>query len=613
MSEWLGAAVLRRNTLAWILLLVMEAATAFSPTLILHTRHQRERITSFELQARAIRVAIVGGGWAGFSAATVLADHPDMDVRLLDASPRGPGGLAGAGWATPRLNVTMEAGIHGFWREYRNTYAILEQVLGSKHATEMVLSDYTPSLLVSKQGKVAVAPVLGEESSTTTTPIKNSLLRRIADALPPPLDLALLAEYDPDESNLTLGDRLSALGLLGPWADFQQEDKASWDRYSRISADHLFRDIAGVSKQLYEQLVEPLLHVLPMSTGYDCSAAAALSCFHVFALQSKGAFDVRWCKSGSLAQSIFDPWVQYLQDRGVKIRGSARLESMCHTTSGDTTQHSNYRLRIQGESEEVEVDAVILAIGATAALKLLPSCPVLEQSWNGWQDVPRGISCVALRLVIDVSRVQQQCTESIPPVTVCGPGLVEPILQETGFCIYNLSKLQKAAFPNQDWLVLETDYFRANPLLDRDDETLLRLALDSIQAALPFTRTFDFQNAVLDFGVVRARDAVSHFSVGAQSPPVRLDQTGLYMCGDWIDRSGHASWSTEKAVVTGKQAAGALLEDFATSAQQSPEILPATTDGPALQRLRELAATVRSVIPAGAPAVFPRAPWSTLI
>ena len=63
---------------------------------------------------------------------------------------------------------------------------------------------------------------------------------------------------------------------------------------------------------------------------------------------------------------------------------------------------------------------------------------------------------------------------------------------------------------------------------------------------------------------MRARRAVSHFAVGsaALSPGVRLGGHGLYACGDWVDRTGHASWSTEKAVVTGRQAAAAVAADL---------------------------------------------------
>jgi len=48
-----------------------------------------------------------------------------FDIEILDASPRGrPGGLA-AGWRTAKLNRPVEAGLHGFWREYQNTFATI--------------------------------------------------------------------------------------------------------------------------------------------------------------------------------------------------------------------------------------------------------------------------------------------------------------------------------------------------------------------------------------------------------------------------------------------------------------------------------------------------------
>lgn len=48
--------------------------------------------------------------------------------------------------------------------------------------------------------------------------------------------------------------------------------------------EKLFRN-AGVSQRLYDEFLEPMLLVLPMCPGEDCSAAAALSCFQYFALE----------------------------------------------------------------------------------------------------------------------------------------------------------------------------------------------------------------------------------------------------------------------------------------------------------------------------------------
>jgi hypothetical protein len=120
---------------------------------------------------------------------------------------------------------------------------------------------------------------------------ERAIRRLIADNLPPPLDLPILAELDNSKSNnddknnskLKPVDLLSGLGLLGAWADFEQESLSSWERYDSQPASLLFTK-AGITDTLYEELVSPLLHVLPMCPAYDCSAAAALSCFHVFAL-----------------------------------------------------------------------------------------------------------------------------------------------------------------------------------------------------------------------------------------------------------------------------------------------------------------------------------------
>ena len=144
-----------------------------------------------------LTVVVVGGGWAGFTAADALASmasppavdadgrqqqpkQPAADVsikiHLLDASPRGLGGLAG-GWQTRRRQLPVEAGIHGFWREYRNTFDVMEHSIGLD--LDQVLTPYTPSLLVSSSGRVALAPVLGELANQTmkTTDPKDEVLR----------------------------------------------------------------------------------------------------------------------------------------------------------------------------------------------------------------------------------------------------------------------------------------------------------------------------------------------------------------------------------------------------------------------------------------------------
>jgi uncharacterized protein with NAD-binding domain and iron-sulfur cluster len=83
---------------------------------------------------------------------------------VLEAAPR-PGGLA-SGWVTAQ-GRPVEAGIHGFWRNYRNIDRLVGDTLGLTGA-KSPFTPYTKSSLYTKAsvrgsgGPAVVAPVLGD-------------------------------------------------------------------------------------------------------------------------------------------------------------------------------------------------------------------------------------------------------------------------------------------------------------------------------------------------------------------------------------------------------------------------------------------------------------------
>ncbi len=532
------------------------------------------------------RIIVVGGGWAGLSVADSLSHDETVEVTVLDAGPA-IGGLAGGGARSPRLQLPAEPGLHGFWREYRNTIATLERIGVMPGA----LTEFTPSILVSQNGRVALAPVLANESFnnqwTANSPIP-TLDEAISQLLPPPLGVALLSEFS--SQRLSPADRLSALGLLSAWADFEPENRESWLRYDNVSAEALFRS-AGVTPAMYDELVAPLLHVLPMTTGYDCSAAAALSCFHVFALQSKGAFDVRWC-TGSIGQTIFQPWMEQMTARGnVKITSGQRVTNITAQSSG------SFDVSVQGNNERYTCDAVVMAVGGTALKRLALNCPLLQVPESKyWNDSLRGVTCVAVRLFFDRDCLKPWLTPmKDSPVVVCGPNIL-PELVETGFCIYDLNRLQPNVFSNVT--ALEVDFFRADDIANMEsDDDVADLALEAVATALQIPSIAQDRNSWLEVHVIRARNAVSHFCLDSAktSPGVRA-RKGLYFSGDWIDRTGHSSWSTEKAVVTGRQAASAIAKDFDLQGCDT-DVIPAPPETPTLTALRKLARLRRNATP----------------
>ena len=659
-----------KETLLFVTLSVILSISYFSDVIIAYVpvvisstkKYKRFQHHTFRLSSSSgnndrnedeVRIVIIGSGWAGLSAADALllqSQSPSIQpngklrplhIHLLEASPQ-VGGLA-SGWKS-KQNKSVEGGLHGFWREYRNTFRTIERICESTnhrhnntHTTvsmDDILTPYTPSVLYSRQsGRVAYAPVMIDEMMDDNHPLPNdninkdqwmnimtmiapslstgtdpkALLRILTTFLPAPLDIAIGSEFSTD-SQLTWIDRISALNLLSIWANFDPSKVSSWDQYDDTSADTLFRGSAKISDTLYSELVEPLLAVLPMCPGYDCSAAAALSCFHAFALCRKGAFDVRWCR-GTITDKIFTPWIQILHEQATKngnkfcIRNNAKVTSITEATS--TTKKEFVVSVNNNDNETMTCDAIIFAVGIGGAQKLRAAAPPLLalSSTKRWDQL-RAISCLCVRLFLDsssifVKEVILQMEDS--PVAVCGPNILLPELCETGFCIYDLQRLQDEFIRNDptEMTVIEVDYYRAlDDVINLPNDEIADLTLRAIAKVLKISTPLPTRNeCVLDVSVVRARNAVSHFSVGSAScaPSTVKLREGLYICGDWIDRKGHASWSTEKAVVTGRQAAIALASDFnIVLPHRATQIIPAAPDTPQLAALRKVNTLLRT-------------------
>ena len=96
-----------------------------------------------------------------------------------------------------------------------------------------------------------------------------------------------------------------------------------------------------------------------------------------------------------ISEKIFEPWQQQLEKRGVTVRGGARVASIEKASDGYTIQLDS---KSDEENNSIECDAVVLAVGATAAGRLTSSSPALSslQSTKDF-DKLRGVTCVAVR------------------------------------------------------------------------------------------------------------------------------------------------------------------------------------------------------------------------
>ena len=277
------------------------------------------------------RVAIIGGGVAGITAALDCADR-GASVTLLEVRPR----LGGAAYSFERDGLTLDNGQHVFLRccsEYR---ALLERIGGAGG--------------VELQQRLEI-PVLAPGQPP-------ALLRR--SSLPAPAHLTgALLRY----RHLSLRERLAvaraalAIGRVDPAAD--DETLGAWlERHGQSE-----RAIAN----LWDLIALPTLN-LPAA---DAALGLGAFVFQEGLLSSAGAGDIGIHRA-PLSEIIGEPAIEALAGAGVEVRLRRRAKAV---------EQRQSRFAVQSESDELDADAVIVAVPHTRAAALVPAA--LEQT-TGW-------------------------------------------------------------------------------------------------------------------------------------------------------------------------------------------------------------------------------------
>lgn len=497
-------------------------------------------------QSQPPKIVVIGAGWAGLGATYHLAKR-GYEVTLLEAGAY-PGGLV-AGWKTAQ-GRSIEAGIHGFWYPYRNIFALVNE-LGLHPFTH-----WTRSSQYSPMGLEVVSPIFQNEP-----------------CLPTPLGTFLYTQFE----RLPLLDRLSALPLLYTLIDFDNSDEA-WRRYDPITARELFKQF-GVSARLYRESFEPMLLVGLFAPGEQCSAAAALGMLYYFILAHQPDFDVVWCR-GTVGEMIFRPWVEQIEKAGGRVLTNRKVTDVTlengNYSSAMSTPKSVATTVICGD-EVFPADAVIFAVGVTGMQKIVRGSSHLRRLPEFCNLMNLGsIDVLATRLWFDrkiqISRPSNACFGFDPT---------------TGWTFFDLNALHDE-WREEPGSVIEVDFYHANQLLPMDDEAIVAKVHRDLATCIP-----EFKLAtVMDSGVVRLPNAVTHFSPGSyQSMLPGVTNIGnVFMSGDWVITQ-HGSWSQEKAYVTGLEAANRVIDRFK---QGSPaNILPVEADELHIQMARSLNQGIR--------------------
>ncbi|GAA3358914.1 NAD(P)/FAD-dependent oxidoreductase [Saccharopolyspora gregorii] len=453
------------------------------------------------------RVAVVGGGIAGLTAAACLSDR-GADVLLLEREPH-LGGRVG-GWSTTLADgseVAMNRGFHAFFRQYYNLRRLLRRA-DPDLAGLVALPEY---------------PLLSAGGSTDT--------------------FAGLPQSPP----------WNALGFVSRSPTFRWRDVPGMDLraaatladvrvpgvYARLdgtnAADYL-RDIGfpPAARHLAFEVFSRSFFAPPT----DLSAAELALMFHLYFLGSSEGllFDVA---ADSFPTALWEPLRTHLAARGVRFRLGTEVAEISHRGPREFSVHP-------ADGEPVAADAVVLATELGGAQRVLAGSP--ELAHRAWRE-----RVGALR--------------SAPPFLVSRFWLDRPVradrhafLGTSGFGpVDNISVLERYEHDAAEWTrahggsVVEVHCYALAP--DATVPGMRSRVLDELHRVYPETTTA---------GIVDERHELRAdcplFPPGgfAARPTITTPEPGLVLAGDHV-RVDLPVALMERAATSGMLAANRLL------------------------------------------------------
>ena len=477
-------------------------------------------------------VVVIGAGWAGWGAAKALCES-GVRVTLIDGMPDPTGSQP----ITTTSGKPFEAGTRGFWKDYPNIDALTAELgLGS------IFTDFTTSAFWSPEGLEATAPVFGD-----------------AVALPSPLGQAFATVSN--FKRLPVQDRLSIAGLLYAILDLNRSD-AVYRKYDAISALTLFQQLR-ISDRMIDDFLRPILLVGLFKPPEELSAAVTMELLYYYALAHQDSFDVRWIKSKSIAEHLFAPLSERLQDEHqLQVMGGTLATALKMSTDTRGVRSVETRSVTTGRSSVVDnVDAVVLAVGAKGMGALMansPECAALtpELVRAGSLDA---IDVVSVRLWLDRT------------ISVADPANVFSrfsALKGAGATFFMLDQLQhdtkQALWGDQpeQGSVIASDFYNASAIAELSDQEVVDCLMQDL---LPMAQPAFRGAVVVDQEVRRYPRSVSLFSPGSfiQRPPLETSLASVVCAGDWVRMGerehGAKGLCQERAYVSGLEAANSLL------------------------------------------------------
>src|SRR5215203_912013 len=445
-------------------------------------------------------IVVIGGGFAGLSAAVALVGH-GARVLVLEARP-GLGGRASV-FTDTETGEVVDNGQHALFGCYHETFRFL-RTIGTAHLVQ--LDDQLEIEVIDRGGR-------------------HSRLRSVN--LPPPLHLVGgLLRW----SALSWRDRAAALAI-GPALSRaarrhsrgeptdpreQHETVGAWLRRHRQTprlCELLWEPlaVAALNQQMDVAAAAPLVRVLAqMFGGSRRDGAIGLPTVPLDALYAK-------------------PAARYLEERGGEVRTACLARIVC---DGHSVPHVDVR------GERFTASAIVCAVPWHALERTLERPPAAMATTISAASATASSPIVTVNLWLD------RAVTDVPFVGLPGRTMqwIFDKRQAFGDAASHLSLMSSGA----------------EAIVAHENRELIDLAVAEVRQALPAARDATVLRAV----VVREKRATFSLAPGQPPRPQTLTAVkGLVLAGDWIDTGLPAT--IESAVVSGHWAADAVLAKLA--------------------------------------------------
>lgn len=466
-------------------------------------------------------VIVVGGGLAGLTAALHLAER-GLHPLVLEADPEHLGGRLKA---TPTVTLEQagqtwdfagEHGVHAVWSPYRNL-----QAMWVRHSLRPVLVPaQEETWVLATAGGIRRAPI-GSAIRGSWLPAPLHYLALLTR----PRFWAMLSLHDWAALLRVFATLLSALSI-DPLAEDQPLYGLSLAEVCRGWSPHLTALFTGLAR-----------NALPANPE-QVPASGFFAFLRFYTLRRRDAWVFSYLPHAS-PRALIDPLAAAVAAHGGEIRLGAEVTRVERNGAG---------WRVLGEGLDLTGDALILAVDAPAAEKLLRASPDTAEIAAGLR-LPSGWQTAVVRFWFAEQPAQRGAEAGI---------FSGDFVLDNFFWLHRLYDDYIRWSRATGGSALEAHIYGPPELLAQPDAALLARARVDVLRAWP-----ELRERVLHQTLTRnpATQTLLHAGRPEEHLGVETPWEGLICCGDWV-RDATPAMFMERACVTGIKAANAVLRAY---------------------------------------------------